>query len=221
MRRLIILLSLAVLAAGCGSGDGAGEPSATGGGVEDPAAAVAELLDALTEGRAADTEAVVDESQLAILTFIEGASGDEVARLIADGVPAEVRRSFWNTFTESLPQFAGETVGRLRIGAVEDVRFETIDFAAVAVEIGDTGRAADWLVRMTADGWKVDLLATFGLAVAPNLWAWSETLPEGAPRQAVLAAIDGHRPSLEVARARADSTLPQAAFDALDALIER
>lgn len=221
MRRLTVLLCLAALAAACGSGEANTEPSATAEGAGDPAAAVAELLDALTEGRAADTEAVVDESQLAILTFIEGASGEEVARLIADGVPADVRRSFWNTFTESLPQFAGETVGRLHVGDVESVQLETSDFAAVSVEIGDTGRAADWLVRMTDDGWKVDLLATFGIAVAPNLWAWSETLPQGEPRQAVLDAIDEHRPSLQVARDRADTTLPQAAFDALDALIAR
>lgn len=206
----VSVLIVAVVACG---GTTAETPSSTGTAPEDPPdAVVAELVAALAADRIDDTAGLVDEEQLALLTFLDGTAGGEVAAMIDGGVPDGVRRAFWTTFSRSVTDMSGEPIGRLTVSGTRPLSPEHV---AVDTVIGATERSSTWVVRATDRGWVVDLLATFGGVFAPNLWAWSELLPPGEARDAVLDMIARHSSSLELARSLGEGRLPAEALDAL------
>ncbi len=195
MRRAmaLTLLAMALLATACGT-DAATEESAAAAPTE-PDALVAALFDRLAAGEFEATASMVDESQLAILTAIEGASPTEVAGMLERGLPAQVRADFWEGFVESLPLMVDESVERAEVGTVEDLGG---GFYAVAVTFPGAERPAHWIVRDGATGRRVDLFATFGPAFAPNLVDWYQRTPEGPARDAITAALRAGADSLRL-----------------------
>ncbi|HDH02921.1 MAG TPA: hypothetical protein ENH15_01585 [Actinobacteria bacterium] len=77
------------------------------------------------------------------------------------------------------------------------------------------------MIRSTGEGWKVDLLATFGGALAPNLWEWIESLPEGDARSIVVDVVAANQASFAVARQLGEGRLPDVAIEALQQLENR
>jgi hypothetical protein len=203
----------------CG-GSGQSDPSSSASTVAraEPVAVVEELIAALADDRIDDTTGLVDEEQLALLTFLDGTAAGDVAAMIDGGISSEVRAAFWTTFASSVTEISGEPVGRLR---VTGDRVIESGFVVVETALGTTGRTSQWVVRSTGDGWEVDLLATFGGVFAPNLWAWSERLSDGPARQAILRSISDQRPSLAVAATMGADRLPDEALEALALLAGR
>ncbi len=178
------------------------------------------LVDALGEGDFAGTEPYVDGDQLALLTFIDGTSPDRVASMVQGRVPSEVLESFWRAFSESVADMSGQSIGRLEVGEPKPIGDEG-EFVSIDTSLGASGRVSPWVIRSTGEGWKVDLLATFGGALAPNLWEWIESLPEGDARSIVVDVVAANQASFAVARQLGEGRLPDVAIEALQQLENR
>ncbi len=169
MCRLIVVLCISVVSVSCGSGPSASTTSAAA--LDDPRILVRSFVDALIDEEYGALEGLVDERHLAFLTAIERGTSREVAGMLKTGVPDDVRRDVWASFARSLSSYTGESIGRIRVGSV------TAEFAVgqsefVAVDMFVADGKAEWILRLTDDGWVIDLLATFGTAFLPNLRGW-------------------------------------------------
>ncbi len=214
-------LGAAILIAACGSTP-ANEPAVSTNVADplEPAGVLQALVDALEAGDFAGTGRYVDDDQLALLTFVDGTRPERVAEMVQGGVPGDVLVSFWGAFSASVADLSGQSIGRLEVGEPKPLGDDG-EFVLVETTIGASGRVSPWVIRSTAEGWKVDLLATFGGVLAPNLWDWTESLPEGEARSAVFNEVADNRASFAVARQLGEDRLPEVAIDALQELENR
>ena len=162
---------------------------------------VTDLVDALDREDWAATSALVDEGQLALLAAVESDGAVEASEMVEAGPPPAVRDAFWSSFVESLATFSGRDLSKGEIGDPDRFRVGSVRFAAVPFQLGRRA-SHDWVLRMSPDGWKVDLLATFGARFAMPLHDWLVAV-EGTPEVArVRQALQRDRASLEAAADR-------------------
>ena len=170
MARIVsVLVCLSLLSNACG---GEAPAESTGASTPDPPEVVARaLVDALIAAEYAATRSLVDERHMAFLTAIERGAPGEVSGMLRSGVPDSVRVDFWESFAESLPAYTGESIGRIHVSGVTD-QFSIGGEDFVTVELFVAEGKAEWILRNTADGWVIDLLATFGTGFLQNLQGW-------------------------------------------------
>lgn len=180
-----------------------------------PVAVTETLLRAVGEGDFATATALTDTRQAALLALAEGVDATEVVRALEDDGRA-VAANFWSGFAQTLD--AGFPPEELFIEAEETESEDGNEFVAVRVVVGPDDSRTFYLRR--ADGWKVDLVATFGPILAERLVTRVDMLLGSANVNAgaVLAEWSRALPSLRVA-ARGD--ISPAAHQSLIALIER
>jgi len=195
MRWRATTVALLIVAVACGGDDSLDTTSSAAAAALGPAATVEALFGFLASSDFGSTAPLVDEEQLAIFTAIEGASGDEVAEMLTNGVPTEVRDDFWRGFVSSLPALLEQTADRATVGSAQDL---DAGFSAVPVGFSDSEEDASWIVRDEGGVWVIDLFATFGPAFGPNLADWFDALADGASKDQVRAAMARGGPSLEL-----------------------
>ena len=185
----------------------------------DAAMTVEAFFAAVSSEDYAATAPLVDESQLAVLTAIEGVSAGDVASMIASGVPAEVRSDFWGGFADAVPSLVDQTLERATVGEASDLGG---GFQAVAMGFPGSTDPVSWIVRSEGDGWVIDMFATFGPAFAPNLDDWVASLPEGSARDIITDAIVDGRASFEMGvGAEPLGPLSEPARAGVESLLER
>jgi hypothetical protein len=202
MRRSLLLLTLCLLVAACGSSNEPGpEPAVV------PSEAVVRWLEAVENGDIAEATATTVDGSLAIVLALEnGMDAGETADLVDDGVPDEMASSFWNSFAVEFVSFAGRPLSTLRVGEYTEFASEGATYAAVSI----TGRSdADAVVftRLEDDGgWAVDLVATLGAGFLEVMERTYDSLPDsddgGRVRDAYREVV---APSLWAALAAGDS----------------
>lgn len=168
-RLVAALVASVVSVAACG-GDGAATSTAEAVRVE-PEAVARSFVDALVDEAYDRTADFVDERHLAFLIAVERGTAGEVAGMLRSGVPASVRTDFWESFSDSLPTYTGESIGRIQVGSVTD-RFEQGGRSFAVIDVFVAGGQTEWLLWESEDGWLLDLLATFGTGFLPNLRGW-------------------------------------------------
>ncbi len=175
----------------------------------------------LGDGDYQSTERVVPDDQLALLAAVEGRGPDEVATMLAEGVPPAIRQNFWRSFSESFPGFAGEQVRELVVGKAEPFTLDGRRFAGVQLVFRERLGSGEIISLRDEQGrWWVDLLGTFGLALARPLEAWMQEVPSSAEGDRVRAALARHRSSLKAALERRPLGQPgEASVAALQRLI--
>ncbi len=194
MRRTALVAWLVLIVAACG-----GEPAveSTEAAPPAPEQVARDLVEALIDGEYAATADLVDERHLAFLTAIERGTAGEVAGMLRSGVPASVRTDFWESFADSLPNYTGESLGRITVGDVTD-RFSSGSSRYVAVDLFVADGRAEWILRDTTDGWVIDLLATFGTGFLPNLRGWFAFIGADADAGFIRDQFQAELPSLMV-----------------------
>jgi hypothetical protein len=173
--RLAFLLVGALAASSCTgqSGEGAPEAAAT------PQMVVADWVAAL---EAVDVGVLADTTMPANLALIAGAENaftiDQLASIADLGLPQATARSYWMSFRDSVGGFLGSDVSSVTVTAADPFTVGTRSYSAVTISSGDT--STEVLTRLDPDGWKVDLVATVGPALAVQIRRLVATLVEEA-----------------------------------------
>jgi hypothetical protein len=199
VRRLLALPLVAVLFVGCGGDtdasstvtESAGEGQE---GASAPELAVSELFRLLGREQIGDLSHLSVSGQMVVVALIEGVSPADAELLQTTGTE-QVARNFWLGFRGSIEDaLAADTID-LRIGGVQPVEAAGETFARVDVLFPLDGSARTFVVKEEADGWRVDLVATFAPALVPKI-----------PAVADAVRRDGSEATLDVLRAL-DSSL--------------
>lgn len=172
MRRLALpLIAVALLASACsgGSDDAAAVPSEV----------VAAWFDAVESGDVDTARASVVDGSLAVVLAVENSlTAEELAGLVADGVPDEVAAAYWASFREGFSAFAGRPMSTLAVGDYDEFESEGEKYAAVAVT-GSADTATLVFTRLGSDGaWEVDLVASLGSGFVGHLRETHALLPQ-------------------------------------------
>lgn len=184
--RTVFVAVVLVATAGC-SGD-AEVPSTTAG-PQFPSVAVDSWLGALDARDFGAAAALVDPVGASLVLAVENGLGDEpLAEIIESGWTEDLTASFWSSFADEFPLFAGFDLGDIAVGRHFPVADARGDYAVV--EIG-SGPDLGWVItRRTSRGaWQVDLLATLGGAFAPLVFDRVDNLGEGAAAGLITDAI--------------------------------
>lgn len=145
--------------------------------------------------------AMVIESQLALLIGVEDSTGELMADLVDGGVPVGVARNFWEALADSFEPFAGSDLTGWRIGSDRAVIVDGVTY--VFVEIKHDLGSTELVAVETANGWVVDLMASFGHAFAPVFNHWLQT---GPANEAIWGPVlADQETSIEMAIDRTDS----------------
>lgn len=191
--RTSALVVLGLLAVAC-SGDTA-DPVVTvgpGEGADSALGAVEGLVDSINEPDfgAASQLAVPDQAALASLA--EGATFGTVAEALRDG-DREIAANFWSGFAQGAGSFLTGSVDMTDAGTLSE---GDVDFYQVDVTASD-GESRAILVR-EADGYRVDLFASFGPGLADKMSPQVERLLTTQTEDArlILARLQEIVPSL-------------------------
>jgi hypothetical protein len=190
----VAILALAVAA--CGGGVGDPEPSiAPGEGAGSPVGAVEELVSAINSADFAEASRLAVPGQAALAALAEGAGLEEVADALAEG-DEEVAANFWAGFAQGTGSFLTGPVTAVDDGVVTQ---GDVEFHRITVE-PPSGATRSVLVK-EVDGYRVDLFASFGPALADKMMAPAERLltTRTADARLILARLQDIVPSLLVA----------------------
>ncbi len=180
--------------------------------------AVQSFLSAVEAGSVERVAPVVSESQLALLVGVEDPTGDLMADLVYEGVPVGVARNFWVALADSFEPFAGADLTGWQIGSDRAVIVDGVTYVFVEVthELGST----ELVAVETANGWIVDLFASFGHAFAPVFIHWLEAGP--AHDNIWGPVLSDQETSIEMSIDRTDAdSIYQQDLETLSALVSR
>jgi hypothetical protein len=208
-------LAFAVVAAACGGDEVASESTiAPGRGADTPVGAVEELVAAINAPDFADASRMAMPGQAALTALAEGATFDEVARALSEG-DGEIAANFWTGFAQETGGFLSGDFSAADDGTVSQA---DVEFHMITVTPSD-GSPRTVVVR-NADGYRVDLFASFGSGLADKMIGPVERLltTKTADSQLILAELQTIVPSLHVAANLSGTTAE--ASQQLIALIE-
>ncbi|MFQ5967827.1 MAG: hypothetical protein ACE5MI_09470 [Acidimicrobiia bacterium] len=168
-------------------------------GADTPKQAVEELIGALAAGDWQATAPYVDETQIALLTAIEGVPASETAEMLRAGLTNQVRANFWQGFVEGFLMFSQEEASQLLLGDPTHFEVEGLSFSAVALSLRHHPGIGSWIVRNTDGDWWVDLFATIGPSFANPLRDWLESLPDDDNGRLIRAEMVAQEPSFTAA----------------------
>lgn len=186
---------IVVLVAGCSGG---GDPESTipaGAGADTAAGAVEELVSAINAGDFAGASHVAVPGQAALASLAEGASFAEVAESLRGG-DQEIAANFWAGFAQGAGSFLMGDVTPSEEGTLSQSELE---FHTITVQLPDDDTRT--LIVRDADGFRVDIFASFAPGLADKMIAPAERLLTTQTEEArlVLAELQKIVPSLLVA----------------------
>jgi hypothetical protein len=223
MRRRLALVLAIVMLSSCG---GAGDPATSVTAVADerkegaaaPELAVSELFRLLGRDEVGELSHLSVAEQMVVVALIEGVSPADAELLQTTGTE-QVARNFWLGFRGSLEEaLAADTID-LRIGDVRPFTAAGEAFARVDVLFPLDGSARTFVVKQEADGWRVDVVATFAAALVPKIPAVADAVRrEGS--EATLDVLRDLDSSLQAVAAddEVEPTLSQAVTAALESI---
>lgn len=170
MRSWLSIAAVVALMAAC-SGDGATEGSVDSDtGAETPEAAVEQLFSLLQEGEFVDAASLAIPEQAALASLAEGAPTEEVAAALRDG-DAVVAANFWSGFAQSVDDMLAQGVD---VMGSTPATAEGVEFSIVEIDTG--GGDLRQMTTREVDGYRIDIFATFGPALAARLYPQVEAL---------------------------------------------
>jgi hypothetical protein len=195
-RRSALGVVLALAVASCGGGD-ADESvvDGSGTGAETPVEAVEQLIDAINAPDFATAGRMAVPGQAALAALAEGAAiGDVAAALRADD--PQVGVNFWSGFAQGAGSFLA---GDVTAESGDVIEQEDVEFHVVTVQPAE-GDSRTLMVR-EADGYRVDLFASFGSGLADKMIGPVERLltTQTDDARLVLSELQAVVPSLLVA----------------------
>ncbi|MEX1004993.1 MAG: hypothetical protein WD990_10945 [Acidimicrobiia bacterium] len=184
-----------------------------------PEAVFAELVEALSSD---DLESVVDltdPAQVPLLAIAEGHDARSVAAFTAAD-RAAVSMNYWQGFAEQLRASIGVDLADLQIDSVDRIEVGETEFAAVELVLGRDASTRRMVLRNSADGWVVDLIASFPSPLLGQIPDAAQLIRStGIP--ALTDSLRGYEPSVRfvLEDAGLDPLLVQAGTAALEAIV--
>lgn len=214
-----IVLALLLLATSCGGDVAPSTPSATPG-ADLAAAAVADWLAAIGEGRIVDAVALTHERSSIIVISAENLlDASAVEGLAAGGVPLDIAVEYWTSFASEFTTFSATPIGELEVGTADVFVLDGRTFAAVALSAPTGIDETEILVTLEDGTWLVDPTATFGPSLTRLIEVINEAATADGQARALLTNIG--RSSLRAGLGRAPGTNLQSGFRSdLEALID-
>jgi ABC-type Fe3+-hydroxamate transport system substrate-binding protein len=199
-RSIIAVLIVTQLIAGCGSTQETASTTTTTRPElpERPELAVDQMVAALMLNDVEALRYLTSDRQLAIIVALEGGGTAELAEMLELGVPTGVAENFWVSFVEGFPELVGESIENMEFRTSIPQRVGGIEFVSYPIAFGSAAAGTEWFVRLTEDGWQIDLLASFGGPFASAL----ESLVERTADPDVVEVIRGEVSSIEAAYRR-------------------
>lgn len=162
MRRWVVLLVLLLVVAAC-NGDST-EPEPDEEITAQSASEAVSLLISYFEVPDFDAAARLGyPGQAALASLAEGASFAEVAAALRDGDDA-IAANFWAGFAQGAGSFLS---GGVEISDGQNVTIDRVEFGVANVMSGEVGERT--VITRTDDGHRVDLFASFGAGLAPQM----------------------------------------------------
>jgi hypothetical protein len=195
-RRSALGLVLAVAVASCGGGDSDDTVlDGPGVGAETPVEAVEQLVDAIGAPDFATAGRLTVPGQANLAALAEGATVGDVAAALRANDP-QVGVNFWSGFAQGAGTFLA---GDVATASGEVIEQGDVDFHVVTVQPAE-GDSRTLIVR-EADGYRVDLFASFGSGLADKMIGPVERLltTQTDDARLVLSELQGVVPSLLVA----------------------
>ena len=183
MRRLSIVLLLALVTAACGAGST--ESSSFD---RIPTAIAFDWLNAVGAGESDQIAAVVEPNGLVILAAAENSySMEETAALLQSGFTETLATTYWSTFRQEFAGFAGVPFEDLEVGVYEEFDAAETRYAVVTIR----GQAGDGtlVTASTPEGWRIDMAATVGPAFATQIRQMAEGLDDTSASVIVARAL--------------------------------
>jgi hypothetical protein len=195
-----VLVVLSVLASSCSPEPGTAPVSAPAPtmqpGVSDPATAVTELLASLASGDFERASQLTVDDQMMSIAVTGNVPTEALHGVLATG-GSDIGRNYWQSFAANLEGFLGVGPDQVGTGAVAEMEVDGVSFASVQLLVpGDS--ASRRLVVQRTDGWKVDVVASFGPALAQRLGRAAEAFRADPSAAEILASLARQRPSLRV-----------------------
>lgn len=176
----------------------------------------------VTALKMSDFEAAADltvGSQIPLLALAEGLSGSQVA-VLTEADRELIAVNFWEGFIDQAEVMLGLPVASLRVDDWAETTAGGVNFA-----LADLFRSSDASVRGfvlvdTADGWKIDLIASFPSAMI-NLVPDAAQVIRATGDARLLEDMRAWQPSVElvIAESAENPLLNQAGLVALEAII--
>lgn len=181
------------------------------------------VFDALVEALATDAfdtaATLTDPAQITVLAIAEGAEPRQVATFSEED-RAAVAANFWSGFSEQLRSSIGGGLGDL--GAGDFVRRDEAgaQFATVVLSSTEDSPVRRLVLRNTANGWLVDLLASFPAPLLGLIPGAAQGIRSLGNEQ-LLTDLRSYETSVAfvLADPDADPLLSQAATAALEAIV--
>lgn len=215
MRRSVAGSTLVALLVACGGGSSEdAPPEGPGPGADTPVAAVEGLIDAINAPDFATAGRMAVPNQAALAALAEGATFGDVADAIEAG-DGQVAANFWSGFAQGAGSFLAGDVGAAPDGTITE---SDVEFHQIVVQPAE-GDGRTLLVR-DEDGYRVDIFASFGPALADKMIPPVERLltTQTDDARLILAELQQVVPSLLVSVSQPGTT-PEASQQLL-ALIE-
>lgn len=197
---LVVVVALSGLASSCSPEPETAPVSAPAPmvepGVADPAMAVTELLDSLASGDFERASQLTVDDQMLSIAVTGNVPTEALHGVLATG-GSDIGQNYWQSFTANLEGFLGVGPDQVSTGAVSEIDVDGVSFASVQLLVpGDSARRR--LVVQRTDGWKVDVVASFGPALAQRLGRAAEAFRADPSAAEILASLVRQRPSLQV-----------------------
>lgn len=168
MRAVRLIVSLAVVFSACGSSEEPAPTVPTTIAPATPADIAAAWIDAVIAGDVAELATLVEPAGLVVLAGVENAYTEaEMIALLDAGWPADLIGDYWSSFRSGFSKVAGIPLQAVTVGGHTVFPLGEVDFAGVVITSGEA--STEFMTRSDADGWRLDLIASFGPAFAGQL----------------------------------------------------
>ena len=215
MRRCLVLVLVLVACAGGTEPSSSTAPAAT----DSYERAFDRWVSALETSDFEAAAGLTFEPHIPLLALAEGLSGAQVA-VLTDADRTVIAANFWEGFVGQAGPMLGSPVSALRVDEWTETNAGGQDFA-----LADLFRSSDASVRRivfvdTADGWKIDLIASFPSAMI-NLVPDAAQVIRATSDARILEDMQDWRPSVElvIAESADDPVVNQAGLAALESIV--
>lgn len=171
LRVSTVVALIGLLLVACGDEGGETEETiAPGPGADSTVGAVQELVDSINDADFGEASRLAVPDQAALASLAEGATFGSVAQALRDG-DEEIAANFWSGFAQGAGSFLTASIELSDSGTITE---GDVEFHQVSVEPSD-GESRSILVR-DMDGYRIDLFASFGPALADKMTPQVERL---------------------------------------------
>ncbi len=155
-----------------------------------------ELLAALSSADFERASQLTVDDQMLSIAVTGNVPTDALQGVLATG-GSDIGRNYWESFANNLEGFLGVGPDQVSTGGITEIEVAGVSFASVQLIVPGDSIPRRLVVQQT-NGWKVDVVASFGPALAQRLGRAAEAFRVDPSAAGILESLARQRPSLQV-----------------------